>query len=231
MDYIRLDDPDNTGTLGGELSRAIARHGAARAIVTFPGEWRVWKQMRQWQQDFAVPVEVKEDDRFFCPIARFRSWADGRKQLRMEFFYREMRRDHKILLTPEGQPEGGQWNFDSENRKSLPKGLKIPPPYREEPDAITAEVLSLDERRADPELGEDFDQACAAEDEAQQAPFIFIEVFAQDPDEAELDEDLDPDIQGLPLDGVREVAALALAHLATLTARVSRITVTLTCPG
>ena len=70
-----------------------------------------------------------------------------------------------------------------------------------------AEVLSLDERRADPELGEDFDQACAAEDEAQQAPVIFIEVFAQDPDEAELDEDLDPDIQGLPLDGVREVAA------------------------
>ncbi|AUN30182.1 cryptochrome/photolyase family protein [Niveispirillum cyanobacteriorum] len=143
VDYIRLDDPDNTGTLGGELSRAIARHGAARAIVTFPGEWRVWKPMRQWQQDFAVPVEVKEDDRFFCPIARFRSWADGRKQLRMEFFYREMRRDYKILLTPEGQPEGGQWNFDAENRKSLPKGLKIPPPYREEPDAITAEVLAL----------------------------------------------------------------------------------------
>ena len=94
-----------------------------------------------------------------------------------------------------------------------------------------AEVLSLDERGADPELGEDFDQARTAEDEAQQAPFVFIEVFAQDPDEAELDEDLDPDIQGLPLDGVREIAALALAHLATLTARVSRITVTLTCPG
>ena len=143
VDYIRLDDPDNTGTLGGELSRAIARHGATRAIVTFPGEWRVWKQMRQWQQDFAVPVEVKEDDRFFCPIARFRSWADGRKQLRMEFFYREMRRDYKILLTSDGQPEGGQWNFDAENRKSLPKGLKIPQPYREEPDAVTTEVLAL----------------------------------------------------------------------------------------
>ncbi|OYQ34833.1 cryptochrome/photolyase family protein [Niveispirillum lacus] len=143
VDYIRLDDPDNTGTLGGELSRAIDRHQAARAIVTFPGEWRVWQQMRAWQQDFAVPVAVKEDDRFFCPIARFRAWADGRKQVRMEFFYREMRRDHKILLTPDGQPEGGQWNFDAENRKSLPKGLKIPQPYRETPDAITNEVLAL----------------------------------------------------------------------------------------
>lgn len=143
VDYVCLDDPENTGTLGGELARAIDRHRPDRVITTFPGEWRVWKQMRQWQRDLPVDVEVREDDRFFCSIARFRAWAGDRRQLRMEFFYREMRRDHGVLLTPDGKPEGGQWNFDAENRKPVPKGLKIPPPFQEVPDAITADVLAL----------------------------------------------------------------------------------------
>ena len=96
---------------------------------------------------------------------------------------------------------------------------------------IPTEVLPLDEGRADPELGEDFEQAGEAEDHADEAPFGFGQELAKDSDKGELDEDLDPDIQGLPLDGARKGAVLALAHLATLTARVSRMTVTLTWPG
>ena len=75
------------------------------------------------------------------------------------------------------------------------------------------------------------EQAREAEDHADEAPFGFGQELAKDPDKSELDEDLDPDIQGLPLDGARKGAVLALAHLATLTARVSRMTVTLTWPG
>ena len=98
-------------------------------------------------------------------------------------------------------------------------------------DLVPAEVLPLDEGRADPELREDFAQAGEAEDHADEAPFGFREELTEDADKRELDENLDPDIQGLPLDGARKGAVLALAHLATLTARVSRMTVTLTCPG
>ena len=98
-------------------------------------------------------------------------------------------------------------------------------------DLLPAEVLSLDEGRADPELGEDFEQAREAEDHTDEAPFGLGEELPENTDKGELDEDLDPDIQGLPLDGARKGAVLALAHLATLTARVSRMTVTLTWPG
>ncbi|MFV3074275.1 cryptochrome/photolyase family protein [Niveispirillum fermenti] len=175
VDYVRLDDPDNTGTLGGELARAVDRWQPERVIVTFPGEWRVWKQMRQWQRELPVPVEVREDDRFFCPIARFRAWAEGRRQLRMEFFYREMRRTHAILMDPDGKPLGGQWNFDAQNRKPLPKGLRIPEPFREPPDTITRDVLALVADRFGGHFGtlESFAYAVTAEG-ARQALNHFI---------------------------------------------------------
>ncbi|WP_247878680.1 cryptochrome/photolyase family protein [Niveispirillum sp. SYP-B3756] len=166
VDYAALEDAGNTGSLDGELRRAIDRHQSARVELTFPGEWRVWKQMRDWQRALPIPVEVREDDRFFCSISRFRAHAKGRRQMRMEFFYREMRRDHGVLLTQEGEPEGGQWNFDAENRKRLPKGLVPPPPFRVEPDAITAEVLALVARRFGQHFGslEGFAYAVTAAD-------------------------------------------------------------------
>ncbi|MDT9096707.1 cryptochrome/photolyase family protein, partial [Escherichia coli] len=65
----------------------------------------------------------------------------------MEFFYREMRRVSGLLLSPDGSPEGGAWNFDADNRKALPKGVRPPVPLRIEPDAITHEVLVLVRQR------------------------------------------------------------------------------------
>lgn len=145
--YVRLDDPGNTGSFRGEVLRAVAELRPARVAVTFPGEWRVWADMKGWSDACGVPVDVREDDRFFCPLARFRAHATGRKQLRMEFFYRDMRKATGLLMADGGKPEGGQWNYDQENRKKLPKGLKIPARFRVEPDAITREVMDLVARR------------------------------------------------------------------------------------
>jgi deoxyribodipyrimidine photolyase-related protein len=46
VDYVRLDDPANTGTLRGEAQRALARHGISTVIATEPGEWRLMEEMR-----------------------------------------------------------------------------------------------------------------------------------------------------------------------------------------
>ena len=83
------------------------------------------------------------DERFFCSAEWFANWAAGRKQLRMEFFYREMRRRSGLLMTPEGQPEGGSWNFDQDNRKALPAGHPVPAQPHFPMDAITCEVAAL----------------------------------------------------------------------------------------
>ncbi|MCB1217863.1 cryptochrome/photolyase family protein [bacterium] len=153
VDYIRLDEPGNTGSLTGEVQRALARHRSERVICTHPGEWRVLQDMRAWQDQLGIPVEIRADNRFLSTKEEFAEWARGRKQLRMEYFYREMRRRLGILLEGE-QPLGGRWNFDSENRRPPASGLLIPQPHMVEPDAITREVLELVASRFPDNFGE-----------------------------------------------------------------------------
>jgi len=142
VDYIRLDDEDNSGSFSGEIARAVTRHGADRIVVTEPGEHRVLAAMQDWQTALGVDVEIRGDDRFMCPPGMFESWAEGRKQLRMEFFYREMRRHHGVLMEG-GEPVGGKWNYDAENRESPDLSLPVPKPTGFAPDEITSEVLTL----------------------------------------------------------------------------------------
>jgi len=121
--YTKLNDPENSGSFRSVVGRAVKRHKASRVIVTEAAEYRVLKDMKDWQ--FGVPVEIRDDNRFLCSHVEFQAWAEGRKQFRMEYFYREMRKKYGILINGD-QPEGGQWNYDSENRKPPKEGLNVP---------------------------------------------------------------------------------------------------------
>ncbi len=140
--YTRLDDPDNTGSIPGELLRRAAETGATEVLATEPGEWRLIEALNLG----ALPVRMVEDDRFLASHAEFDDWAAGRKELRMEWFYREMRRKTGYLMEG-GKPAGGKWNFDHDNRKPAPDGVEFGGPLRFEPDPVTEEVLRLVERR------------------------------------------------------------------------------------
>ncbi|MDJ0958039.1 MAG: cryptochrome/photolyase family protein [Arenicellales bacterium] len=142
VDYVKLDDKDNTGSIKSEVHRAIQKHNPDRVIVTFPGEYRVLEDIRNWRKAFDLEVEVRSDGRFLCSTEEFSVWAENRKQLRMEFFYRDMRRRHSVLMH-NGEPEGGKWNYDAQNRKPPKSGLELPPAYRAKMDNVTREVLNL----------------------------------------------------------------------------------------
>ena len=136
--YTVLDDPESTQSIPGELLRAADATGAGEVIATEPGECRLISAL----EDCPVPVSLLPDDRFLASHAEFEDWAEGRKELRMEWFYREMRRKTGLLME-EGEPAGGKWNYDHDNRKSPPKGLSGPGPMRFAPDETTREVLAL----------------------------------------------------------------------------------------
>ena len=146
VDYVTLDDPDNTGSFADEVFRAAKRLRPESIVVTEPGEWRVLRDMRSWEDAIGTPVEIRPDTRFFATRADFRRWADGRRTLVMEFFYREMRRRTGLLMEDDA-PVGGQWNFDRENRKPIPKRVDPPPVPIFSPDEITQEVMALVEAR------------------------------------------------------------------------------------
>jgi len=109
------------------LRSAVAAHRPERIVVTEAGEWRVAQMLGGWEAAFGIPVDVLPDTRFLCPLPVFCEWAAGRKQLRMEYFYRDMRRRTGLLMDGD-QPTGGQWNFDAENRKSAALDLFMPRP-------------------------------------------------------------------------------------------------------
>ncbi len=152
VDYVRLDAQGNTQNLEGELERALRRHHVEGVVATEPGAYRVREMMDSWQERLGVPVESREDDRFVCNHDRFASWASSRQTLRMEFFYREMRRETGLLMQGE-QPEGGQWNYDADNRAALPQNYTPPKRLRFEPDAETQTVIELVRRRYDRNFG------------------------------------------------------------------------------
>lgn len=152
--YITLDDALNSGLLYGEILRALEATGADRMICTAPGEWRLQEAMRQWETLLPVPVEIREDTRFLCSREEFQQWARGKKQLRMEIFYRQMRQKYGILMDANGKPTGGQWNYDKENRKSPPAGLRSPKRIQHARSPILREVLTLVEERFTSHFGD-----------------------------------------------------------------------------
>lgn len=151
--YTRLDDVKNAGSFNAEIERALKNGKFQRIVVTFPGEYRVLKDMEGWAEKFDISVEIRPDDRFLSNPADFAAWAKDRKQLRMEFFYRDMRRAHNILMNG-NDPEGGQWNYDPENREP-PKGeIKVPPPFSLKEDSITQDCINLVESRFPDHFGD-----------------------------------------------------------------------------
>ena len=146
--YTTLDAQNNAGTLAGELDQAIVQTQPQQLVMTAPGDWRVLQSLRSVARQHDLNLEIRDDTHFFSTVREFAEHAQGRKQLRLEYFYRELRHKTGILMVGK-KPVDDQWNFDHDNRGSFGKqgpGL-LPPPSRFAPDAITQEVISLVNQR------------------------------------------------------------------------------------
>ena len=120
-----------------ELARET---GATRVVVTDGREQDMVDELARTELLLAaagVTLHRRADRGFMATREDFATWTAGRKEFRMEWFYREMRRTHGILMEPDGTPSGGSWNFDTENRKPWPKGRAVPSRWHVAPDAIT----------------------------------------------------------------------------------------------
>ena len=176
VDYVKLDAQDNADSFSGEVARAVEEHAPRSIHVVEPGEWRLREEFDTWADKFPCPVEILSDDRFVSTQAEFEDWAEDRKELRMEYFYREMRRKTGLLMDGD-KPEGGEWNYDSDNRKPPKEGLSAPERPRFEPDAITREVIDLVEDRFGDHFGslERFEWPVTREEAEEAADAFFAE--------------------------------------------------------
>ncbi|PZX18430.1 deoxyribodipyrimidine photolyase-related protein [Palleronia aestuarii] len=147
--YVTLDDSENSGSITGELLRAAEAYGTDEVIVTQPGEWRLIEAL----DDCPLRLTQRPDTRFVAKRSEFETWAEGRSELRMEWFYREMRKKTGLLMDGD-DPAGGQWNFDHDNRKANPGEIAYGGPMQFTPDEITEDVLDLVEARFGDNFGD-----------------------------------------------------------------------------
>ena len=127
------------------LKENILQKKIKHLVCIEPGEWRLKQSIEALAKDLNIHLEMLEDGHFYCSRQEFVEWTANKKELRLEYFYRLMRKKHHVLIDADGNPEGGQWNFDQDNRKPYPKkgpGI-IDAPAAFEVDVITQEVLEF----------------------------------------------------------------------------------------
>ncbi|WP_094561210.1 cryptochrome/photolyase family protein [Synechococcus sp. 8F6] len=133
-------------TFAAALQTWITQHGIRELHLMDPAE-RPFRTAIE-RLDLTVPLVWHRSTAFLWSQEDFAAWAQPYKQLRMELFYREGRKRFGVLMGDAGQPLGGQWNFDHDNRKAPPKGLAGPEPLGFAPDATTQAVIAKVERLA-----------------------------------------------------------------------------------
>jgi deoxyribodipyrimidine photolyase-related protein len=134
-------------TLGDALAADIARWLPRRVIAVQPGEWRLAEALPELVRQAGCEWCERTDTHFIASHDDFREWAKGRKELRLEYFYRYLRRREQVLMDGE-EPTGGRWNFDAENRRGFDArgpGMVLAP-RAFPPDQTTRAVLDLVER-------------------------------------------------------------------------------------
>lgn len=142
--YLKLEDP-LSGDFSARLAAVLAQHQPLTLAVAEPGEWRMQQLLQDVCSVQQTPLRLLDDTHFLCSRSEFSSWAKGKRELRMEYFYRVMRKKHLILMEDDG-PAGGDWNYDADNRSGYPKRIgpgAIPAPASFPPDSLTQEVIAL----------------------------------------------------------------------------------------
>ena len=144
LDYPLIYIQESTLSIVDALKEHIQQESIAQLVCVEPGEYRLKVAIEKLTQELGIKLDMREDSHFYCTHQEFRKWAENKKELRLEYFYRLMRKTHDILLDANGEPEGGQWNFDQDNRKPYPKkgpGILEEPVFFP-PDAITKQVIA-----------------------------------------------------------------------------------------
>ncbi|MEE3003178.1 MAG: cryptochrome/photolyase family protein [Pseudomonadota bacterium] len=147
--YVKMNSNDDKGSLEDTIKSLSYEY--TRVVVTEPSEYFQLQELKKLE--IFTSLDLRPDDRFLASHQDFKDWSNARSSLLMEYFYREMRVKYDILMT-DGKPEGGKWNYDSENRKTAKSNLTVPPTSFIEPDSITKDVISLVEENFPEHFGD-----------------------------------------------------------------------------
>jgi deoxyribodipyrimidine photolyase-related protein len=120
---IKLDDAENLQSFEDNCNRLIKDYTIEAFEYQLPDEYRVDEMLKVYCNTLPIKHRVYDSEHFFTARQEVSNYFAGQKLFVMENFYRHMRIKHSILMDG-SEPVGGQWNFDQDNRKKLPKNHK-----------------------------------------------------------------------------------------------------------
>jgi deoxyribodipyrimidine photolyase-related protein len=143
--YIHLNDPNNLQSFENNLGFLISENNFTNFEYLLPDEYRVDKILKDFCKTLSITNSVSDSEHFFTTRTELGTFFEGKKTFLLESFYRSMRKKHNVLMEGE-KPITGQWNYDGENRKKLPKDHKptLPLVFNNNVEAIVAEIQKTD---------------------------------------------------------------------------------------
>lgn len=125
VEYFKINDDNNTQSLVDNLSFLIKKHTIECFEYIYPDEYRIDKQLTDFCKSLNIENNVVSAEHFYTKREDLTVFFEGKKQHLMENFYRDMRKQHDILMVSD-QPEGGKWNYDKSNRNKWKGDVDIP---------------------------------------------------------------------------------------------------------
>ena len=128
VDYQKINQSGDR-SLKTRILEYCETHPIEKFEYQLPDNYRLDKELKEicsLLESRGIQSEAFDTEHFLTSREELSKHFEGKKQLLMESFYRMMRKKHHILILPDGKPEGGKWNYDSENRKGIDTNLQIP---------------------------------------------------------------------------------------------------------
>lgn len=142
--YHRLSNPDEGRSYEEKLALTLKTHPQIQEIVTYQVEDRFMEErLQQFCAGHQVHFRQVDSPKFLFPLSDFESYLQEYQKPFQHSYYQRQRRALKILMNEEGLPLHGQWSFDAENRKKLPRKAKLPEIHLPEPTGHDREVIDL----------------------------------------------------------------------------------------
>ena len=126
--YVRLGEDDNAGSIVDNLRAVADRAGADAVEYQLPDEYRLDEALAGFGESWGGVVRTADTEHFLTKRLDLKEFFSGKKRYTMEYFYRDMRKKYGVLMDPDGEPVGGAWNFDHDNRNKIPKSIEVPDP-------------------------------------------------------------------------------------------------------
>jgi deoxyribodipyrimidine photolyase-related protein len=106
---------------------AQLRQITTQLIVVDPTDFLLEKRIRRYASQQEMSIHWLNNPSFLnTPTDNKALFGQREQRFFMADFYKKQRERLGILLEANGQPLGGRWSFDADNRKALPKGLATP---------------------------------------------------------------------------------------------------------